>query len=91
MGCPSLATVPFTAEMLKQQLEQASVHFLNNTDKNKISNKTIYLSKIFKWYGDDFKKYGGVKKFIQKYLPGAKDDYELEFLDYNWNINHFVK
>ena len=88
MSCPSIAQKPYIAITLSEQLESATMNFLSNSSKNKISNKTIYLSKIFKWYKEDFNKYNGVILFIQEYIPNVDSNYKIKYLDYDWKINH---
>jgi membrane protease YdiL (CAAX protease family) len=47
------------------QLTAGSTAFLNNAGKGlKIEKNAIRLSKIFDWFGDDFKVSGGVMAFI---------------------------
>ena len=57
LGCPDLRDTVYTAEGLDFQLDESSVNFVN--DKNKgvwvsPDGKTIKVSKIFKWFGEDF-------------------------------------
>jgi hypothetical protein len=88
IGCPSLLTSAFTATKLEQQLQQAALNFVSNQTKNSLKGKTLYLSKIFKWYGDDFKqKYGGYQKFVIKTLRLPNKVYPVEFNEYNWSLN----
>ena len=58
LGCPSLAKKVYTGESLERQLEEAAKNFLTNPNRNRLDlkKKTLYLSKIFDWYGDDFKE-----------------------------------
>jgi len=92
MGCPSLLQEAFTGEKLESQLEKATQNFLQNKTKNHIKNDTLYLSKIFKWYGDDFdKKHGGFKKFIIISLKIPEKDYSVHFNDYDWGLNELNK
>lgn len=65
---------------------------------------TLFVSTIFKWYEGDFEKgHRGIKKlkdFFAKYAGSLTDDpkimallkkrgeYEIEYLDYNWNLNN---
>ena len=44
-----------------------------------IAGDTIYLSKIFKWYSDDFGN-------LREYLDISKDK-KIKYLDYNWELN----
>jgi hypothetical protein len=89
IGCPSLLTEAFTGDKLELQLEKASKNFLNNKSKNYHENGTLYISKIFDWYGDDFKKrYGSHKKYIKKHY-GLNKKVSVEFLNYDWKLNEF--
>lgn len=89
-SCPSLRNEAYTAKHLDVQLDQQSRKFLANTDKNKISTSEIKISKIFSWYGGDFKKagYTGVFDFIQKHTELDLDkDIKKSYLDYDWRLN----
>ncbi|MCO4793517.1 MAG: DUF547 domain-containing protein [Bacteriovoracaceae bacterium] len=100
LGCPSLYPHAFTAGQLETQLEESSKIFLRDQDENKIdiSKKTVYLSKIFKWYGGDFEKqHKSVENFISKYFDVdesiksqiATKKYSIKYLDYNWKLNEW--
>ena len=86
IGCPELRNEAFTASMLHKQLDEQALAFLMDKSKNRIEDDELMLSKIFKWYGDDFKnKYGGYIPYVQKILKTKHDD--VEWLDYDWNLN----
>lgn len=88
IGCPSLLQEAFVATKLDTQLDKAAQNFLQNKSKNYIKGNTLYLSKIFDWYGSDFdQKYGGHKKYVVKTLNLPQNEYEVEFNDYDWNLN----
>jgi len=95
IGCPSLRTEAFVASRLEQQLEQAPVDFLTDESRNRFDpdTDTLYLSQIFKWYGDDFKNVGGVRAFVadrmttDSKLKEKIKTAKLEYLDYNWKLN----
>ena len=55
-GCPPLRSEPYTAEKLDAQLDDQTRLFLSNPIKFRIDrpDNTVYLSPIFKWYGNDF-------------------------------------
>jgi hypothetical protein len=66
MGCPPLRNEPFEAEKLGAQLDDQTTRFLSAPDKFSIygARGRVYLSPIFKWFGDDFvRKYGTDEKF----------------------------
>jgi hypothetical protein len=89
IGCPSLLREAFTAVKLEDQLQKSSNNFLDNKNKNYSKGKMLYLSKIFDWYGDDFKKkYGSYKKYIKKHY-GVSGNMSVKFLDYDWKLNSY--
>lgn len=90
IGCPSLYREAFTGKKLNDQLEAATKFFLANRSKNKIKKKTVYVSKIFDWYGEDFEKsHGSVRKFLESYWPEVKETKYLDHLDYDWGLNEY--
>lgn len=86
IGCPSLATSAFTADNLEAQLEAAANNFMSNSSKNYAKGNTLYLSKIFDWYGDDFKNVGGFLEYTKKRLK-VDGKVKHTFLDYSWKLN----
>ncbi len=55
-GCPSLRNEPFYGKRLGEQLDDQVRDMIAVSSKFRVdhSRKTIFLSKIFEWYGDDF-------------------------------------
>ncbi len=91
MGCPPLRHEPFAGEKLDQQLNDQTRRFLGDPQKFRIvrDRGRVYLSPIFKWFGQDFvKTYGSTERlsrftpneravlnFIQNYLPEKERAY----------------
>jgi hypothetical protein len=67
MGCPPLRGEAYTSKKLNAQLDDQAKVFLKNPIKFRIDRQdsTIYLSPIFKWYGEDF---------VDKFTPEARLD-----------------
>lgn len=87
-SCPKLMNVAFTAENLEHLLEQATDGFINNSNKNKLSEKKVELSKLFKWYKEDFTKNGNLIDYINQYSTVKIDsDAPVSFLEYDWRLN----
>ncbi len=87
LACPPLSNTAYTGAKLDQQLNVAAKAFLNDKTRNRVENSTLFLSKIFEWFGDDFKqKYGGYKNYVVTVL-GLKGKYSVTFLDYDWSLN----
>ncbi|MCG2462693.1 DUF547 domain-containing protein [Flavobacteriaceae bacterium F89] len=85
-SCPKLLNEAYTSEKLDEQLEDATSGFINS-DNNTISKDKLELSRIFKWYKDDFIK-GELIQFIDPYTevkidPNAK----IRYKEYDWSLN----
>ena len=93
-GCPALRPGAYTAAQLDAQLNEQGEKFLRDSSKNRIdaSNKTIYLSKIFKWFEEDFTKNGSLTDFVKPYFTragskGLNDSFKVKHTDYDWSLN----
>lgn len=99
-SCPPIAL--YTGENIDQQLDLATRSFINNggveIDRE---DRTVHLSKIFRWYAPDF---GGpwlglgnmrpVLDFITPYINDEADqswlmvgDPKVKFAPYDWTLN----
>jgi len=93
VGCPLLRRGAYFPESVRTQLEADASRFIHNPDKVRYDaqKKTLYLSKIFKWYEEDFvKAAGSVAEYVGGYLgPEAAvgDGWAIVFLPYDWNLN----
>lgn len=94
-GCPPLRSEAYVGARLEEQLVDQAKTFLAETSKNRIavSERVVYLSPIFKWYGSDFeKKSGSVLTALKPYWPGKSgtlthDDFKVRYTDYDWSLN----
>nr|WP_232368927.1 DUF547 domain-containing protein [Alteromonas sp. BL110] len=59
VGCPALREEAYTGDKLDSQLEAQTKRFLADASRNKMSDDTLYLSKIFDWYSEDFERKDG--------------------------------
>jgi hypothetical protein len=91
MGCPPLRNEPFIGSRLDEQLDEQASRFLSNPKKFriKVSQSQVYLSPIFKWFGEDFARTFGTDKgfhdrdpveratltFIGRYLGAGDREY----------------
>lgn len=85
ISCPPLQNEPFYAAKLDAQFDAQTRRFLAQPKNFRIDrkNKTVYLSSIFKWFGNDFIKTYGTKKSFAKQNKSQKAvlNYLAEFLD----------
>ena len=95
-SCPPLGNRAFSAETIEENLETATFNFVQNPAQVRIdrAQRRVYLSKIFKWYDDDFEiGYDGVADFLADYLPPEAAEFVLaegvkfHHLDYDWTLN----
>jgi len=88
-SCPKLQHFAYTAGRLDEQLTQSAEEFLANERKNKVSENEVALSKIFTWYGGDFKTDGrSIIDYINQYAPvQVNENASISYLDYNWALN----
>ncbi|MCC3511938.1 MAG: DUF547 domain-containing protein [Microcoleus sp. PH2017_17_BER_D_A] len=93
VGCPLLRRGAYFPESVRTQLEADTKSFIKNPDKVRYDagKKTLYLSKIFEWYGEDFvKAAGSVAAYVGGYLGpevAVSDEWAIVFLPYDWNLN----
>jgi hypothetical protein len=93
VGCPLLRRGAYFPESVRTQLEADASRFIHNPDKVRYDaqKKTLYLSKIFKWYEEDFvKAAGSVAEYVGGYLgseAAVGDGWAIVFLPYDWNLN----
>ncbi|MBI3520370.1 MAG: DUF547 domain-containing protein [Bacteroidetes bacterium] len=93
LGCPPIVNYAYTPDKIDGQLDLQTKSALNNTDFIKVDDnyKIVFVSEIFKWYDEDFKKSNkSVIHFINKYRNSPIDEnYKLDYYPYNWKINDF--
>jgi Protein of unknown function, DUF547 len=91
IGCPLLRNGAYTAEKVQQQLEEDATRFIHNPDKVRYDAQTgtLYCSKIFKWYRQDFLAVSpSVPDYIRTYraLPLSAST-PITYLYYDWHLN----
>lgn len=73
-SCPPLRQEPYEGEALSEQLNDQAQRFLSDKRNFFIDKKkgTVYLSSIFKWYGEDFFTPDSSEERFQGYKPREK-------------------
>ncbi|MBW1888522.1 MAG: DUF547 domain-containing protein [Deltaproteobacteria bacterium] len=92
-SCPPLRSEPYRGGELDQQLDEMTRAFINDFESNRLEDHTLYISKIFKWFEDDFNKdvvgfflrYAGGD--LKKQLEANRDRIRIKYLDYDWSLN----
>ena len=93
LSCPPLRSEPYLGSALDRQLDDAASAFINNPKRNYLSGNTLYVSKIFKWFAEDFNddvigfflKYS--KEDMKKELESKKGNIKIKYLHYDWSLN----
>ena len=104
VGCPMLREEAFVPERLDQQLDDQTQRFMTDRTRNRFNPKSgeLELSKIFSWYGEDFRQgHMGITSlsvFVARYADRLADDAsgqasvrnpktDVVFLEYDWALN----
>ncbi len=88
-SCPKLINEAYIPEKLEEQLEDGTHGFINSKN-NTIAQNEMELSRIFKWYKDDFGN-GKLISYIDPYTeieiaPKAK----IKYKEYDWSLNERI-
>lgn len=93
-SCPELKPEAYLGSKLENQLHEAESVFLLDSSKMSFEDNKVGASKIFEWYGEDFKAmYRSVDSYILqkgkelKKLPPDLKSLEIHFLEYDWKLN----
>jgi Protein of unknown function, DUF547 len=88
VSCPDLRMEAYRSDRLEAQLDAQCTDFLNNPGKGlRRSGERAEISKIFKWFGDDFAAQGGVAAFVRRYHPLPGTVSLRPSIDYDWSLN----
>ena len=91
-SCPVLRAEAFKAEKIDQQLDEQARAFINDPKRNKITKANPQVSKIFSWFGGDFKEGQTLIQFLNKYAKvKINEDADVDFMDYEWSLNDASK
>jgi hypothetical protein len=92
-SCPPLSSEPFTGDRLDQQLDDATRSFINNPKNYRLVGQNLYVSRIFKWFSEDFND--DALSFFRKYATGelkrnlntGSAKINVKYLKYDWSLN----
>ena len=93
ISCPPLSSEPYRGDILNDQLNESTISFLNNPSSYKLDGDDLYVSRIFKWFAEDFND-----DVLGFYLNYANDDLKqkleakrttlrIKYLHYDWGLN----
>lgn len=98
LGCPPLRSEAYDGAMLDAQLDDQARRFIAaSPTKNRVDRATgtVWLSPIFRWYGDDFaQNTAGILRYVAQYVASDDDRVFLrsgtatvKWTAYDWNLN----
>ena len=87
ISCPKLLNKAYLPETLDSQLDVATTTFISS-ENNSIKQDKLALSKIFKWFAEDFKKEGSLIDFLNNYSKTKiNSNPKIVYFGYNWDLN----
>ena len=92
-SCPPLRPEPYLAQTLDQQLDDSTRSFVNDADSYRLEGNTLYISRIFKWFSEDFNEdaLGFYLQYaedeLKEKLNRIKDRIKIKYLHYDWSLN----
>lgn len=98
ISCRSLRREPCRAERPNAQLDDNVRRWLANPEKGlriDRERERIHVSRIFKWFPENFERADGALGFAARYVPevkrhwleGSRGRVEIRWLDYDWTLN----
>ena len=92
-SCPPLRPEPFSGYILDRQLDDSTRSFINDPQSFRLEGNDLYVSRIFKWFSEDFNEdvFGFFLKYttgnLKKELKAKSDRINVEYLQYDWSLN----
>lgn len=93
MSCPPLLNEPYTGDRLDEQLNKVTRAFINDIHSNRLEGDTLWVSKIFDWFSEDFND-NILSYFIQfaeeplkSRLFENQERIQINYNRYDWSLN----
>ncbi len=92
-SCPRLLDKPYEGDILESQLNHQTKIFINDKHNNFLKDDTLFISKIFNWFKDDFNDnpLGFIKQYaseeLKQNLDADRKNIKIRYLDYDWSLN----
>ncbi len=104
IGCPALREEAFVASRLEAQMDEQTLRFMSDRTRNRYNAQRgrLELSKIFDWYGEDFRLghrgIASLQAFVGRFADQLADapaererirsgTVDMAFADYDWALN----
>lgn len=84
-SCPPIAF--YNEALINEQLEQASISYIESDTIIDEKRQGICVSRIFLWFLADFGGITGVRKILEEKLNFDIKDYKIVFKKFNWDTH----
>jgi len=92
-SCPPLRPEPYSGNILDRQLDDSTRSFVNDPKSYRLEGNNLYVSRIFKWFSEDFNEdiFGFFLKYtsgnLKKELEAKSNRIKVKYLPYDWSLN----
>jgi hypothetical protein len=92
-SCPPLRPEPFGGNILDRQLDDSTRSFINDPQSYRLEDNELYVSRIFKWFSEDFNEdvFGFFLTYatgnLKKELEAKSERINVKYLEYDWSLN----
>ncbi len=94
-SCPPLQRKAFRPAFWEEQMQEAYRIWLARPDLNRwdANDQTLFLSRIFSWYADDFSGPDSLTRVLRRFAPPSYQNQldnpnpKLRYLKYHWGLN----
>ena len=91
MGCPNLMARAWRAETLNADLDAAARAYINHDRGVEVGTSGLTLSRIYRWYREDFGSEAELRAHLMRYAEPAKraalEQRPIVSYDYDWSLN----
>ena len=84
VSCPPIRF--YTSENVHEQLDIATVNFLNQDVLYDSEKRTVSITKLFNWFRGDFGGKRGARKILKKYEVTPVKPKSIKFTTYDWTL-----
>ncbi|MGB3464242.1 MAG: DUF547 domain-containing protein [Cyclobacteriaceae bacterium] len=89
-GCPPIEEKAFRPETVDEELDRITRQVLNDPYFVRVKGDAVYLTKVFDWYGDEFKEGGSIISYINQYRDEPiPEKSKIKFNEYDWMLNDY--
>ena len=96
IGCPNVQRELWTAETLEADQKAAAAEYINSDRGLRLDGDEFSMSKIYKWYKEDFGTRNELRDHLATYATGArlealKSGVRIRGSHYDWDLNEVAK